>query len=111
MRICTRALTWPQKQGDPVCQKPPFLHVAWSIDPDGIEGGFVCTEHAAELTAKNWIPAQVHELGSECGMPNAVWDIEQNRCYVEEDGAEVERELVHAVSTQEPLAPPKTGSQ
>lgn len=90
VRVCSRALTWPQKQGDPACGKPAFLHVAWIIDDDGIDAGFVCEEHAAELDERGWIPVQAHELGDDCGMPGAVWNLTENRCCYEEEGSGAE---------------------
>lgn len=93
-RVCSRALTWPQKQGDPVCGKEPFLHVVWD---DDMANGFVCVEHATELDAQGWIPVDQHEVGADCGMPGALWSFKDKRCYVPEANEESElvAEAVH----------------
>jgi hypothetical protein len=85
-RICSRDMDWPNGKA---CGREPFLHCAWSVDAEGCEAGFVCEEHAAELTHKDWIPVQQHEMASECGMPGAVWDFDENRCYLPEEEAVV----------------------
>lgn len=85
VRACTRDTQWPQGV---ICNAEPFLHVDW-----GQVAGFVCGRHAAELVERNWIPVQTHEVGSDCGMPEAVWDAEQNRCYVPQEDSEAGEEL------------------
>lgn len=84
-RRCSRALTWPQKPGDPTCQEEAFLHVLWTTDMDA---GFVCVRHSKELTEKNWIPVQAHEMGDDCGMPGSLWSFDENRCYVPDEPVE-----------------------
>ncbi len=86
-RICSRDMDWPNGKA---CGKEPFLHCAWSIDDAHCDAGFVCEGHAAELTTKNWIPIQTHEMASECGMPGAVWDFDENRCYVPDESKPAE---------------------
>ena len=76
-RVCTRDMDWPNGR---ICGDDAFLHVDW-----GESWGFTCIRHTAELSAKGWVPQQQHELGPDCGMPGAVWDEAENRCYVPED--------------------------
>lgn len=62
-----------------VCDLPPVLHVAWTEDADGIEGGFVCQEHVAELGIK-WKFLAQHPVGACCGMPGAMWIEQEQLC-------------------------------
>lgn len=77
-RQCTR---WTRNGN---CGKEPVLHVAWSLDDEGCDGGFVCAEHAPELGVR-WTYLQAHEPGVDCGMPGAAWFFDENRCAYEGD--------------------------
>ena len=81
-RTCTRDIQWPNEV---LCGEEAFLHVDW-----GESWGFVCLRHTRELSEKGWKPQQQHELGPDCGMPGAVWDYDENRCYVPEDDTPAE---------------------
>lgn len=59
-----------------------------------MENGFVCTAHAGELTRKNWIPVQQHEVGPDCGMPGSLWHLEENRFVPDEPVEEFVTEAV-----------------
>lgn len=84
-RACSRAIT---TDGDP-CGAEAFLHIAWCDTPEGIESGYVCTEHARDAErwpalVHNGIP-QVHEIGPDCGMPGAQWFLDENVCRVPDE--------------------------
>lgn len=96
---CSRALTWPNEPGDPICEKEPFLHCLW--DPDTMENGLVCTEHARELDEKGWIPYQAHEVGEAC-IPGAIWSFERNVCYFPDEPTEEETVAAEHLSTKAP---------
>ncbi|UTI65638.1 hypothetical protein NBH00_05355 [Paraconexibacter antarcticus] len=49
-----------------LCGKPAVKHVDW-----GTACGFVCADHVADLD--RWTYKAVHDLGSACGMPGALW--------------------------------------
>jgi hypothetical protein len=61
-RQCTRWL------GDRNCAAAPVMHVAWVIDDDGIEAGFVCASHVDEL-GSFWIYAQADPRGEHLPLP------------------------------------------
>lgn len=88
-RACSRAV---DIDGRP-CGKEPFLHVIWRDTPEGLEGGWVCVDHASELETR-WKPLQVHEPGPDCGMPGALWFMDENICRCPDEDTPV---LVEAV--------------
>lgn len=75
-RQCTRWL------GGRNCGKTPVMHVAWLVDDEGVDAGFVCGEHAGELGTV-WDFVQKHEPGADCGMPGAAWFFGENVCRCE----------------------------
>jgi hypothetical protein len=92
-RACSRAV---DALGHP-CGKEAFLHVAWHDTPEGIEGGWVCVDHAKDLHA--WSPLQVHEPGPDCGMPGSLWFPDENICRCPEVEGDVEAvETIAAVA-------------
>jgi hypothetical protein len=93
-RACSRAIN---DNGDP-CGAEPFLHVAWQDTPEGIEGGWVCTEHARDL--HKWKPLQTHEPVPDCGMPGSRWFTDENLCCCPDD----DNASLNVISRQEVFA-------
>ena len=51
-------------------------HVMWNADA---EVSFACDPHMA-VARTRFVFVGAHPVGPDCGMPGALWDIEENRC-------------------------------
>lgn len=84
------------------CEEEPFLHaLAYCSDCGNPETFFICTKHVAVLRYSHIVDfngkAQVHEVTETCFDPEAVWDIEENCCIVEEEEPIPEHELARYI--------------
>lgn len=75
------------------CDAPATWHIAWNAD---LDAGFACCEHIT-LVQRRFVYLDRHPMGSDCGMPNALWFFEEKRCgYPEADTPELVR--AHSVA-------------
>ncbi len=65
--------------GDGVCGNDAVIHVLW---PSG-KYAFTCAQH--EGPTRRFDTDQIHNVGSDCGMPGAKWNREKNICVVDDD--------------------------
>lgn len=84
--------------GRPKCQQPATRHLMLWSPHSGLVSVSTCDQHlpiarmAGELR-------QEHPYRDCCGMPGTYWNIELNRCVIDDSGVEPQlegRELAHA---------------
>ncbi|QQM45143.1 hypothetical protein [Streptomyces liliifuscus] len=66
----------PSNSRDTDCGADGAWHVMWNPQA---EVSFACDPHMAEARAR-FVFVGAHPVGPDCGMPGALWDIDENRC-------------------------------
>lgn len=91
-RTCVRLLGFDADGKERLCGQPAVIHVDW-----GDACGFICQDHRDDL--ERWSCRAFHDLGGNCGMPNAVWfdaiweDKPASWCAIPGDGSDVAEPL------------------
>jgi hypothetical protein len=68
------------------CGAPATWHIMWNVDA---EVSFACDPHM-DKARRRFVFVDSHQLGPDCGMPGALWDLNEKRCvYQDESGAAV----------------------
>lgn len=58
------------------CGQTATWHIAWDAQ---LENGLSCDEHM-DLIQRQFVYADRHPVGVDCGMPGATWFFEEKRC-------------------------------
>lgn len=81
------------------CGKPATWHIMWNVDA---EVSFACNPHMDQARSR-YVFVDSHQLGPDCGMPNALWDLDNGRCvYPDEPDAATRAELQPAAHNHGP---------
>lgn len=100
-RLCSRHMSGNMvtSQGEVTCDQPATHHIIWEDTGTGVESGYTCDQHVAEVR-RRWKPWAIHSLGACCGMPGALFFVEANECRYEDGLPTVEP--VRAVAKDTP---------
>lgn len=58
------------------CGEPATWHIMWNVEA---EVSFACDPHMNQARHR-FVFADSHQLGPDCGMPGALWDLHNQRC-------------------------------
>jgi hypothetical protein len=58
------------------CGTPATWHIMWNVEA---EVSFACDPHM-DVARRRFVFVGSHQLGPDCGMPGALWDLDGNRC-------------------------------
>lgn len=94
-RACACCVSGFQTDEEVLCGMPATVHLIWS-DADPVDANFACERHRA--VALSYEPEWVHEVGSCCGMPGAMFFADENVCRYPEDELPVAEHVEREVS-------------
>lgn len=72
------------------CGTPATWHVMWNVEA---EVSFACDPHM-DVARHRFVFVDSHQLGPDCGMPSALWDLDENRCVYPDDQTVVVEHVV-----------------
>lgn len=58
------------------CGAPAIWHIMWTVEA---EVSFACDPHMDQARAR-YVFVDSHRIGPDCGMPGALWDLDNHRC-------------------------------
>ena len=79
-RTCTYS---PGNTPSADCGTPATWHIMWNVEA---EVSFACDPHMS-AARRRFVFVGAHQLGPDCGMPGALWDLDQNRCLYPDEPA------------------------
>ena len=86
-RMCTYS---PDDTPSTDCDTPATWHIMWNVEA---EVSFACDPHMDQARSR-FAFVDSHQLGSDCGIPGALWDLDNQRClYPDEADAASQAEL------------------
>lgn len=88
-RMCTRFMGLDDKGNEIVCGAEAKFHLIQDIET--MQNAFCCLDHAREATERYHWDAY-HGLGPCCGMPAALYSVEDNVCYYDDGLPVLKRE-------------------
>jgi hypothetical protein len=95
------------------CGMPATWHIMWNVEA---EVSFACGPHM-DKARRRFVFVDTHPVGPDCGMPGALWDLDNSRCvYPDAADAAIQAELQPAArggghTLTQPAAPAQPGKE